>query len=61
MSVYNNTCKGCEKRQIGCHGTCEKYLTWQSENEKRKEAVHKENDIKWALRDIIDRRRKKHE
>lgn len=25
-------CKGCEEREVGCHGICEKYKLFQKEN-----------------------------
>jgi hypothetical protein len=33
----NFTCKGCEKRHVGCHSTCEKYKA-ESEKDKRMKA-----------------------
>lgn len=27
-------CKGCEKRQVGCHATCEDYLEFHAERVK---------------------------
>ena len=29
-------CQNCLDREIGCHGTCEKYKDWAGENEKVK-------------------------
>ena len=28
-------CKDCEKRYIGCHGRCEKYLEFKKANDER--------------------------
>ena len=28
-------CKDCEKRYIGCHGRCEKYLKFKKANDER--------------------------
>lgn len=32
------TCKNCEKREIGCHGTCAEYIEWAKQKEKNDEA-----------------------
>lgn len=29
----NTPCKGCERREIGCHAKCEKYALFVAENE----------------------------
>lgn len=29
-------CKDCQKRHLGCHGSCEEYKTWSVDNYKRK-------------------------
>lgn len=31
-AVIQAPCKGCEKREIGCHGWCKAYLAYQEEN-----------------------------
>ena len=31
-------CKGCEKREPGCHGKCEDYISWSDQNYKEKKA-----------------------
>lgn len=30
-------CLGCPDREIGCHGNCEKYISFTEENEREKE------------------------
>lgn len=35
--VVNSPCKGCTKRTIGCHGTCEGYKDFVVKNEELKE------------------------
>ena len=30
-------CKGCLKRKVGCHATCESYLAWKKEHDELKE------------------------
>ena len=33
-------CKGCTERHVGCHSTCEKYITEKAENERLREKEH---------------------
>lgn len=45
------TCKGCTKRQLHCHSTCESYLKFVEENEKRRNFMREQlkiNDIIFA-------------
>lgn len=30
-SVNNDSGKGCTKRHVGCHGTCDEYKKWRAE------------------------------
>lgn len=30
-------CLGCPDREVGCHGNCEKYISFTEENEREKE------------------------
>lgn len=32
-------CKGCEKRQVGCHVTCEDYIEFTKKNEEEKKKI----------------------
>lgn len=34
------SCKGCTERHVGCHSTCEKYITEKAENDKLREKEH---------------------
>lgn len=31
--VGNNPCRGCSKRTVTCHGTCDDYLSWKKAND----------------------------
>ena len=46
---YRTPCKGCEKRYVGCHSTCEGYLKARAEGDALKEKMledkRKRNDI----------------
>lgn len=59
-----NPCYKCPDRQVGCHGKCEKYQSWNSEHTEAKEAKRRakraENDadsMHWeGMRRSIKRR-----
>ena len=38
----NPPCKGCEKREIGCHGSCREYGEYKKEHREIKEKQLKE-------------------
>ena len=29
-------CRNCGDRKVGCHGKCEKYISWAADHEKKK-------------------------
>lgn len=37
----NNVCYNCTERQIGCHSTCNKYITFKNLREAKKERIRK--------------------
>lgn len=42
MSVYaNNPCRYCEERHEGCHGKCEKYISWKNGVNEKKNSIYK--------------------
>lgn len=43
------SCKGCDKRHIGCHAECEDYKALRREIEAKKEIIHKGRDLDRAL------------
>ena len=52
-------CKGCTKREVGCHGSCESYLEWRSKYDKEKAIVaEKKHKLREIKRDIQARARK---
>lgn len=52
-------CKGCTKREIGCHSGCESYLEWRSKYDKEKAIVaEKKHKLREIKRDIQARARK---
>lgn len=34
-------CINCESREIGCHGKCERYISWQAARRQEQERLHK--------------------
>lgn len=51
ISSGKSTCKDCNKRYIGCHGSCEEYLAFKSEKDSVKKMSAETNDISLKLRD----------
>lgn len=52
-------CKGCTKRETGCHGRCESYLEWRSKYDKEKAIVTaKKRKLREIKRDIQARAKK---
>ena len=60
------TCKDCLDRNVGCHGSCQKYLDAKSENERKKAWLYQkmdaEKDIEEYKMKAVDamKRRRKH-
>jgi len=54
MRIENNCCHNCEKRHLGCHGTCPDYIEYDRQNRERREKMNeiKENQLKYR-NDII--------
>ena len=58
----NHTCEGCgpeEGRHVGCHATCERYLTEQARIQQEKAELHKDKSAEmqqlYRQRDAADR------
>lgn len=49
-------CKGCKKRQIGCHDRCKGYQDWKAENDLILEQKRENNHIIGTLRQSTERR-----
>jgi hypothetical protein len=32
-------CYGCLERNVGCHGSCEKYKSWEAAHQKRRKII----------------------
>ena len=39
-------CYGCQKRQLGCHSTCEEYLSFKAKTEAARGEKYTENEIR---------------
>lgn len=44
MIVLITCCKDCEKRQIGCHSTCEEYIA-QAKRLKKEREIDRQNKL----------------
>lgn len=33
-------CVKCESREIGCHGKCEKYISWKTQRQQEQDKIH---------------------
>lgn len=38
------SCKDCTERHVGCHSTCEKYISEKAENDRLRDAEHKRHN-----------------
>lgn len=48
-------CKGCERREVGCHSGCEDYRKWRCEKDKEVEARLRERAAKPDLPIMVQR------
>ena len=52
-------CKNCEKRYVGCHGSCNEYKEAKEKNDKEKEEIRclkkRENDVRGVFMDTHER------
>lgn len=39
VSLSDNPCKDCTNRNVGCHGKCDKYISWQQAWRAQKEDI----------------------
>jgi hypothetical protein len=55
-----NPCRYCEKRQLGCHGTCPDYAAFKEKLERAKEVKRQElNADNFILRPVPSKRNRK--
>ena len=56
-------CQSCTKRHLHCHSTCEDYLQWKRDLDKRNAKIQeaKEKESHWAeyYTDVIDKYKKR--
>lgn len=43
------SCKDCTNRHIGCHSTCERYISEKAENDRLRELEHKRRNDENSL------------
>lgn len=41
------SCKGCEKRYVGCHSECKEYIEWAAYKKEENEKARKEKWYEW--------------
>lgn len=51
-------CRFCKppKRNVGCHGKCEEYLSWQITYQEEKDRSQRERDIRRAVSETMSNR-----
>ena len=47
MTIFS--CKGCEKRYIGCHSECLEYLAQKAAHDAMREAERKQKEISFGI------------
>lgn len=54
-------CRGCGKREIGCHGKCPEWLEWEREHAARREELRKLRafyaGLEWSSASTAERER----
>lgn len=50
--LNKDPCYNCEKRAVGCHATCEGYLSWKEEIRKQKEIMQGEAETRIKLNEM---------
>ncbi len=55
----NGPCLNCNKRHLGCHSTCEDYISFRKERDKYNEKVRNDKYISKMVSDINYERSKR--
>lgn len=55
----NPPCKDCEKRQVGCHGSCPDYAAYAQSRQELREKARLFKEVKFARDDGYERMEKK--
>lgn len=60
MTMDNNRCcKGCEKRYVGCHSTCEEYKEYRKGKDEEKQAKYNSREVEvYLARKTIKKRKR---
>lgn len=59
MTILIAPCKGCERREVGCHSVCEEYLTFRRLKDEQKAELVKKAKQEQIQNDIERDRKKK--
>lgn len=52
-------CKGCEKREIGCHGKCELYQTYANERDRINKEKYYDKETKRMTTKWVEKNQKR--
>lgn len=58
--IVRSPCKDCPDRQLGCHSTCKKYLTYKEICETIREEKYNQAELENSLRKIHRKGRSRH-
>lgn len=58
--IARSPCKDCLDRQLGCHSTCKKYLTYKEILETIRKEKYNQDELENSLREIHRKRRSHH-
>ena len=47
--IIESPCKGCDKRFVGCHASCESYKNFREELKKQKDIINKKKQTQTNL------------
>ena len=54
------TCKGCEKRHVGCHSTCKEYISECNKRKEIREKISKQKKMEQDIKSVEIERSKRY-
>ena len=45
----NSPCRACEKRQAGCHSTCQNYIKWAEEYQQKEKVAREARNKEFGM------------
>lgn len=49
IDVVKSSCKGCDKRHVNCHSTCEDYKAFRKARDEQNEEIRKKKSVEAHL------------